>query len=85
MREQWPKVSSTKGEVLRSREKVPMPTYKFTGARHLELVAYAEHPKTITVIVLSAETKESFSSSIGAFRHVVSSYQWLPELVSSKR
>jgi hypothetical protein len=84
MRTQWPNARSAKGEVLRTRAKTSVPTYSFTGGKYLELVAYVDHPKTITVIVLSAETKETFASSTAAFRHVVSSYQWLPELASSR-
>jgi hypothetical protein len=61
-----------------------VPTYNFSGGRYFERVAYVDHPKAITVIVLSAETKENFSSSVAAFEHVVSSYQWLPELASTK-
>jgi len=84
MRAQWPQIRSTKAGALHVRSKERVPTYTFTGGKYFERVAYVDHPKTITVIVLSAETKEEFSSSMGAFEHVVSSYQWIPELASSK-
>jgi hypothetical protein len=84
MRARWPQIRSAKAGELRARSKEKVPTYAFTGGKYFERVGYVDHPKTITVIVLSAETKESFSSSMVAFEYVVSSYQWLPELESLK-
>jgi hypothetical protein len=84
MRAQWPQIRSGKAGELHVRSKEKVPTYNFSGGRYFERVAYVDHPKAITVIVLSAETKENFSSSVAAFEHVVSSYQWLPELASTK-
>ena len=84
MRAQWPQIRSAKAGELHIRSKEKVPTYSFSGGKYFERVAYVDHPKTIVVIVLSAETRESFLSSSAAFEHVVSSYQWLPELASTK-
>ena len=84
MRARWPRIRSARAGELRAHSKETVPTYTFTGGQYFERVGYVDHPKTIVVIVVSAETKESLASSMSAFEHVVASYQWLPELVVPK-
>ena len=82
MRSQWPRISSKAQAIWSLRDGTSAPTYSFEGGQFQELVAYIEHPKSITVFVLSADTNPILKSSLPAFRALVQSYRWLPELSS---
>jgi hypothetical protein len=82
MRVQWPKISSKPSDVWSLPKGLSAPTYRIGGGsyKYQEIVAYIEHPKSITVFVLSAESETLLTSSIKPFRALVESYHWLPEL-----
>lgn len=82
MRSQWPRITSKQQSTWSLRDGISAPTYGFEGGRFHELIAYIENPKSITVFVVSSETKPILNSSIPAFRALVESYHWLPELSS---
>jgi hypothetical protein len=82
MRSQWPRISSKPQAIWPLPDGTSAPTYSFQGGQFQELVAYIEHPKSITVFVLSADTNPILKSSLPAFRALVESYRWLPELSS---
>jgi len=81
MRKRWPNITSTAKPALGTRDKQTVPVHEFSGGQYLETVAYVDHPGSITVIVVSANTAASYRSALPTFRQVVSSYQWLPELL----
>jgi hypothetical protein len=58
--------------------------HSFSGGQFLETGAYADHPKTITVFVVSAENQASLAQSTAAFRRLVASYQWITDVVEGK-
>lgn len=84
MKERWPSIRSRPIESLPIRNGSHIPAYSFSGGQFLESVAYADHPKTITVFVVSAETKESLAASTAAYRGFVGSYQWITDVVEGK-
>ena len=84
MKERWPKIQSRLSGTLPIRNKTPVPTYSFSGGQFLETVAYADHPKTITVFVVSAENKASLNEAASAFRNLVASYHWITDVVNAK-
>jgi len=84
MKEQWSAIQSLPTESMSISNQSKIPTYSFSGGQFLETVAYADQPKTITVIVLSAENEASLSESIPAFRSFVGSYQWVTDVAESK-
>lgn len=84
MKEHWPAIQSHPAESLSIRSKSQIPAYTFSGGEFLEIVAYADHSKTISVFVLSAESKESLATSAGTFRRFVGSYQWITDVVGRK-
>lgn len=84
MRESSPNIQSRQVEPLPIRNSSKIPVYSFSGGQFLESVAYADHPKTITVFVVSAESKESLASSATAFRGLIGSYQWVTDVVGGK-
>lgn len=84
MKEHWPKIQSRPSESLPIRKGSKVPVYSFSGGQFLENVAYVDHPKTITVFVVSAESKESLASSVAAYRGLVGSYQWITDVVEGE-
>ena len=84
MKERWPAIQSRPAESLPIRNGSQVPVYSFSGGQFLESVAYADHPKTITVFVVSAETKESLAESTAAFRSFVGSYRWITDVAGGQ-
>jgi hypothetical protein len=84
MQERSPRIESRKAGELAIRDGTKIPVYSFTGGKFLESVAYADHPKTITVFVLSAETAETLQSTAEALRALVLSYQWVSDAVTAR-
>lgn len=77
MREQWPNAKTSRIEPLAIRNGSSIPVNSFSGGPYEEIVAYSDNDKTITVLVVSAETASALSSSLPSFKQFVSSFQWL--------
>jgi hypothetical protein len=80
MRQRWPSIRSQRLSELPIADRRQIPFYSFTGGQFLERVAYAEHPKTITVFVVSAENEQSLESAMPAYRSLVASYRWVSDV-----
>jgi len=74
------KLKVTDAESLATSDKDKKATVKyFTGDNfdNHEAIAYLDEGKTVTMIVLSARTKEDFEKSLSAFKELVGSYSFL--------
>lgn len=74
-----PAAKSEKVGSIKTARGMDLPLYSFTGGGYSELVAYAEQEKTITVLVISAETDEQLKTARPAFEEMLSSYVFLTD------
>jgi hypothetical protein len=74
-----PGATSAKIGTVKTTLGVELPMYAFTGGGYSELVAYAEQTKTITVMVVSADTPEQLQTARPAFEELVASYVFLTD------
>jgi hypothetical protein len=79
IQEREPAAKSEKLGALKTASGVEMPLYSFSGGGYSELVAYAEQSKTITVLVVSAETPEQLKAARSAFDELVGSYVFISD------
>ena len=79
IQEQHPAAKSEKIGTVKTALGTEIPLYSFTGGGYSELVAYAEHTKTITAFVLSADTNEQLKATRAAFDELLSSYVFLTD------
>lgn len=80
MKSKTPTVKSRKLDPIRSTGGSSAEVYEFTGGKYHELVAYADQGKTMVLFVLSSEKSPPTASDKNAWRELVRSYRWLPEL-----
>ncbi len=74
IQQQHPDAKSEKVGTVKTALGIEIPLYSFSGGGYSELVAYAEHEKTITVFVVSADTNEQLKAARPAFDAMVASY-----------
>ncbi len=82
MKKKSPKLISKKIGYLKTKDESEIPVYSFEGGKFIEAVAYANQEKTITVFVLSAETRKAYDDSYKAFVDIVGSYFFITDIVS---
>jgi len=74
IQERNPAATSEKIGTVKTALGTEIPLYSFSGGGYSELVAYAEHEKTITVFVLSADKDEQLKANRAAFDELLISY-----------
>jgi hypothetical protein len=80
MRKRWPSISSKQLAQVSSADKIIGEVFEFVGGQFHERVAYFDHGRTMVLIVLSTENPSLTTRDLGAWRSVVESYRWIPEL-----
>jgi hypothetical protein len=81
MRVSIPAVQSRKFGSIRAASGTSADVYEFVGGRYHEFVAYFDEGSTMMLFVLSSEASPPTASSTSAWKALVTSYRWLPELV----
>jgi hypothetical protein len=74
-----PAATSAKIGTVKTPLGTELPVYSFSGSGSIEVVAYAEHEKTITVLVLSADNDEQLKAARPAFDELISSYLFISD------
>jgi hypothetical protein len=84
IQESHPDAKSEKVGIVKIANGSEIPVYTFSGGGYFERVAYAEETNTITVFVVSAETKAGLEEAGKAFQQLVESYQFITNVKSPK-
>ncbi len=85
IRQQHPAATSQQIGTIVTTLGIEIPLYSFSGGGFSELVAYINHPKTITVFVLSADTDDRLKSARQSFDELLSSYVALDPGAKAKK
>lgn len=74
-----PVATSEKIGAVKTAGGTELPVYSFSGGGYVEVVAYAEHEKTITVFVLSADKDQQLKAARPALDKLISSYLFISD------